>query len=105
MALPLAMTMRSTTSGGKPFATIQILPRAHLNQSSRAASASKVHDLSATEARVPHHRCAAERGQDALGHHRLEHEKQQRPEKPAKRAVTMRPFGRDVVAVEAAMVD
>ena len=34
----------------------------------------------------------------------LEHEKQERTEKPAKIAVTMRPFGRDVVAVEAAMV-
>ena len=32
MALPLAMTMRPTTSGGKPFATIQILPRAHVNR-------------------------------------------------------------------------
>ena len=66
----------------------------------------KVHDLSATEARVPHHRCAAERGQDALGHHRLEHESRNalRNRVPAKRAVTMRPFGRDVVAVEAAMV-
>jgi hypothetical protein len=61
----------------------------------------KVHDLSATEARVPHHRCAAERGQDALGHHRLGHETQQRTEKPATRAVTMRPFGSHVVAVEA----
>ena len=70
----------------------------------RRLGLNKVHDLSATEARVPHHRCAAERGQDALGYHRLEHEKQQRTEKPAKRAVTMRPFGRDVVAVEAAMV-
>src|SRR5205814_2263564 len=39
MALPLAMTMRSTTPGGKPFATIQILPRAHVNRSSRTASA------------------------------------------------------------------
>jgi hypothetical protein len=58
------------------------------------------------QSRVLHHRCAAERGQDALGHHRLEHEKQERTENrtPAKRAVTMRPFGRDVVAVEAAMV-
>jgi hypothetical protein len=65
----------------------------------------KLHGLRATEARVPHHPCAAERGQDALGHHRLEHEKQSalRNRAPSKRAVTMRPF-RDVVAVEAALV-
>lgn len=47
----------------------------------RRLGLNKVHDLSATEARVPHHRCAAERRQDALGHHRLEHEKQERTEK------------------------
>src|SRR3989440_2910895 len=54
MALPLAMTMRSTTSGGKPFATIQILPRAHVNRSSRAASASTRSTTSVPRRRVFH---------------------------------------------------
>src|ERR1700682_3443647 len=54
MALPLAMTMRSTTSGGKPFATIQILSRAHLNRSSRTASASTRSTTSVPRRRVLH---------------------------------------------------
>ena len=68
----------------------------------RRLGLNKVHDLSATEARVPRHRCAAERGQDALGHHRLEHEKQERTEKQGagKEGRHDAPFGRDVVAVE-----
>src|SRR5437773_12056886 len=54
MALPLAMTMRSTTSGGKPVATIQILPRAHVNRLSRAASASTRSTTSVPRRRVFH---------------------------------------------------
>jgi hypothetical protein len=47
MALPLAMTMRSTTAGGKPFATIKILPRAHVKPViARRLGLNKVHDLS-----------------------------------------------------------
>ncbi len=55
---------------------------------------------------IPNLRCPSELWQEDLGHHRLEHEKQERTEKQGagKEAVTMRPFGRDVVAVEAAMV-
>jgi hypothetical protein len=45
-------------------------------------------------------RSTASGGKPPLGHHRLEHEKQDalRNRALAKRAVAMRPFGRDVVA-------
>ncbi len=81
MALPLAMTMRSTTSRQtlRNYPNLAESPREPVI--ARRLGLNKVHDLSATEARVPRHRCAAERGQDALGHHRLEHEKQERTEK------------------------
>src|SRR6267378_1443395 len=81
MALPLAMTMRSTTSRQtlRNYPNLAESPREPVI--ARRLGLNKVHDLSATEARVPRDRCAAERGQDALGHHRLEHEKQERTEK------------------------
>ena len=53
MALPLAMTMRSTTSGGKPLRNDPNLAESPLEPViARRLGLNKVHDLSATEARV-----------------------------------------------------
>src|SRR2546426_4819091 len=81
MALPVAMTMRSTTSRQTLRNDPNLAESPREPVIARRLGLNKVHDLSATEARAPRHRCAAERGQDALGHHRLEHEKQERTEK------------------------
>jgi len=106
-ALPPAMTMRSTTSGGKPFATIRVSPRAHLNRSSLPASASTRSTTSVSRRRVFHtigvppsvgRMLLATIGSSAKSGNAL------RSRAPSKRAVTMRPFNRDVVAVEAATV-
>src|SRR2546426_5330631 len=62
MALPVAMTMRSTTSRQtlRNYPNLAESPREPVV--ARRLGLNKVHDLSATEARVPRHRCAAQRG-------------------------------------------
>jgi hypothetical protein len=67
MALPLAMTMRSTTSGGKPFATIQSCREPTEPVIARRLGLNKVDDLSATELVVPSESCPSKEALDAAG--------------------------------------